>query len=72
VQQGRFSCTGWAGYDDEFACVQSEVEVHEDVHLLVAPLVLLADAIELQYGRLNLNISRRMAASSTNSSRRGG
>jgi hypothetical protein len=42
----------WSGHDDEFACVQSEVKVRENVHLLVAPAVRLVDAFELQY-RLN-------------------
>ena len=49
VQEGRFTGPRWSGHDDELACVQSEVEVDEHVHLLVAPAVRLADALELQY-----------------------
>ena len=48
MQEGRFTGSGWSGDDDEFACVQSDVEVDEHVHLLVAPAVLLGGALELQ------------------------
>jgi hypothetical protein len=51
MQKGRFAGSGWSGHDDEFACVQGEVEVDEHVHLLVAPTVRLADALQLQYRR---------------------
>jgi hypothetical protein len=49
MQEGRFAGSRWSGHDDEFACVQSEVEVDEHVHLLVAPAVRLFYALELQY-----------------------
>jgi len=49
MQEGRFAGPRWSGHDDEFACVQSEVKVDKHVHLLVAPAVRLADALELQY-----------------------
>jgi hypothetical protein len=48
MQQGRFAGSRWSGHDHEFACVQSEIEVNEHMHLLVAPAVRLADALELQ------------------------
>jgi hypothetical protein len=51
VQQGRLACSRWSGHDDEFACIQREVEVDEHVHMLVAPAVRLADVLELEYRR---------------------
>jgi hypothetical protein len=76
MQQGRFTGSRRSGHDDEFACVQSEVETDEHVNIFVAPAVCLADALELQYRRPerrhSRRISRAMAASSRKASRRGG
>jgi hypothetical protein len=49
VQEGRFAGSRWSGHDDEFACVQSEVETDEHIQLLVTSTVPLGDALELQY-----------------------
>ncbi|WP_275564550.1 hypothetical protein [Mycolicibacter heraklionensis] len=71
VQQGRFAGPRRSGHDDEFSGVDSEVELDKHAHLLVSPVVVLGDSLELQCCRLRITAIAVSAGGTLLTDRRG-